>query len=45
MLNRGLELRKKYGNVLNIFFDATSRNEWGMSLKTKIGEDGHTGHV
>ena len=37
-INRVLELRKKYGNVVNIYFDATSRNEWGMSLKTKIGE-------
>ena len=38
MINRVLELRKKYGNVLNIYFDATSRNEWGMALKTKINE-------
>jgi hypothetical protein len=37
-LDRVLELRKKYGNVLNIFYDATSRNEFGMALKTKIGE-------
>ena len=29
MLNRYCGLCKKYGNVLNIFFDATSRNEWG----------------
>ena len=37
-LDRVLELRKRYGNVLNIFYDATSRNEFGMALKTKIGE-------
>lgn len=36
-----LQLRKEYGNVLNIGFDATSRNEFGMSLKVKIGEDSH----
>lgn len=38
MINRVLELRKKYGNIINIFYDATSRNEWGMALKTKINE-------
>ena len=31
------ELREKYGNVLNICFDA-SRPELGMSLKKKVGE-------
>jgi hypothetical protein len=38
MLDRVLQLRKKYGNVLNIFYDATSRNEFGTALKTKISE-------
>jgi len=38
MINRVLELRKKYGNIVNIYYDATSRNEWGMALKTKINE-------
>ena len=36
-----LQLRKEYGNVLNIIFDATSRNEFGMALKVKIGEDSY----
>lgn len=36
--DRVLELRKKYGNVQNIAFDATSRQEFGMSLKSVIGE-------
>lgn len=39
--DRVLELRKQYGNVLNIAFDATSRQEFGMSLKTRIGEDSY----
>lgn len=39
MINRILELRKIYGNVLNIAFDATSRMEFGMSLKARIGEE------
>jgi len=38
MLNRVLQLRKEYGNILNIFYDATSRNEFGTALKVKIGE-------
>ncbi len=36
-----LQLRKEYGNILNIIFDATSRNEFGMALKVKIGEDSY----
>ena len=38
MINRVLQLRKQYGNVLNIFYDATSRQEFGTALKTKIDE-------
>jgi hypothetical protein len=38
MLNRVLQLRKQYGNVLNIFYDATSRQEFGTALKDKIDE-------
>jgi hypothetical protein len=41
MINRILELRKQYGNVLNIFYDATSRMEFGTALKTKIGEQSY----
>ncbi len=38
MINRVLQLRKEYGNVLNIFYDSTSRQEFGTALKTKIDE-------
>ena len=38
MINRVLELRKQFGNVLNIFYDATSRMEFGTALKDKINE-------
>lgn len=40
-IDRVLQLRAHYGNVLNIYFDATSRMEFGMSLKTRIGEASH----
>ncbi len=38
MLDRILYYRKKFGNVQNIGIDATSRMEFAMSLKTRIGE-------
>jgi hypothetical protein len=38
MLNRVLQLRKEFGNVTNIYYDATSRMEFGTALKDKIGE-------
>jgi len=38
MLNRILRYRAEYGNVLNIGVDATSRMEFAMSLKERIGE-------
>jgi hypothetical protein len=38
MINRLLRYRKEYGNVQNIAIDATSRMEFAMSLKEKIGE-------
>ena len=38
MINRVLQLRKQFGNVLNIFYDSTSRQEFGTALKTKIDE-------
>jgi hypothetical protein len=38
MLNRLLRYRAEYGNVLNIGVDATSRMEFAMSLKERIGE-------
>lgn len=38
MLDRILEYRVQYGNVQNIAIDATSRMEFAMSLKKKIGE-------
>jgi hypothetical protein len=37
-IDRILELRKEYGNVLNIAIDSTSRQEFCMALKVKIGE-------
>lgn len=39
--DRVLYLRKHFGNVVNIGFDATSRMEYGMSLKEKIDEDSY----
>jgi hypothetical protein len=38
MINRILVYRKRYGNVQNIGYDATSRMEFGMTLKQKIDE-------
>ena len=38
-IDRILELRKQYGNVLNIALDATSRQEFCMALKSRVGED------
>jgi len=38
MLNRILVYRKRFGNVLNIGVDATSRMEFCLSLKQRIGE-------
>jgi hypothetical protein len=38
MINRLLRYRKEYGNIQNIGIDATSRMEFAMSLKEKIGE-------
>jgi len=39
--DRVLYLRKHFGNVVNIGFDATNRMEYGMSIKSKLGEDSH----
>jgi hypothetical protein len=38
MLDRILEYRAQYGNVMNIAIDATSRMEFAMSLKKRIDE-------
>ena len=38
MLERILRYRREYKNVMNIAVDATSRQEFAMSLKTRIGE-------
>jgi hypothetical protein len=40
-----LALRKQYGNVLNIAIDATSRQEFCMSLKNRIGESSYWPHI
>ena len=37
--DRVLELRKRFGNCVNIGFDATNRMEYGMSLNTKLGHE------
>jgi len=39
MIERILRYRKEYGNVQNIAVDSTSRMEFAMSLKTRLGED------
>lgn len=39
MLERIMRYKKEYGNVQNIAVDATSRMEFTMSLKTRLGED------
>lgn len=39
--DRILYLRKHFGNVVNIGFDATNRLEYGMSLKGLLGEENH----
>jgi len=38
MVARILRYRKEYGNVVNIFVDATSKVEFALSLKGSIGE-------
>lgn len=37
-INRILELRKRFGNVINIAIDATSRQEFCTALKIKIND-------
>jgi hypothetical protein len=39
MLERILRYQREYKNVQNIMVDATSREEFAMSLKTRLGED------
>jgi hypothetical protein len=39
MIERILRYRQSYGNVQNIAVDATSRMEFAMSLKTRLGEE------
>lgn len=41
MLERILRYKKEYGNVQNIFVDATSRMEFAMSLKSRLKEDNY----
>ena len=39
MIERTLRYRREYKNVMNIGIDATSRQEYAMSLKGRIGEE------
>lgn len=45
MRDRILRYRREYGNVMNIGIDATSRMEFAMSLKTKIGENADAEYI
>jgi hypothetical protein len=42
MLDRIMRYRKEYGNVQNIGVDATSRMEFALSLKERVGESNRT---
>jgi hypothetical protein len=39
MLERLLRYKREYKNILNIMVDATNRQEFAMSLKTRLGEN------
>jgi hypothetical protein len=45
MLERILRYKKEFGNVQNIAVDATSRMEFAMSLKTRLGEDNNWSRI
>jgi hypothetical protein len=45
MIERILRYRQEYKNIMNIAVDATSRMEFCMSLKTKIGESNNWANI
>lgn len=45
MIERILRYRREYKNIMNIAIDATSRQEFAMSLKTRIGETDDWSHI